>query len=102
MEIKTPRELAKHLIAPYVLRGDTPESILDGMGGMSSTEYSVNLGNYLVLTHGSNNMKNWRSIKLKREEIGVSKFEGRECCYIFKFWELHREIREGVKQLALL
>ena len=92
-EITNPRDFAKKLIDTYVLRGDSIESLKAGQQGWSWTGFSVAIGGCA-----------WKDNKLihkgKSDEIIVSRFEGEECCHIFKLKELFDEIKVG--QLSLI
>lgn len=89
----TPKEVAMRLVKPYAERGDSLKSILDGCGGLGSTEFEASIGGYC-----------WQNDKLiykaKRNEVIVTRFESKDCLYIYKVEELYNEVVSG--QLAFL
>ena len=81
----TPRELAKHLIKSYVLRGDSLHSLQAGQQGSSCSEYSACIGGYGI----------------KPDKIVVSRFEGKEMKELYSLKELYNEIKNERLQLTL-
>lgn len=101
MNHTNPREFAKYFIERYVKRGDSLESLVSGQGGYSYTGFSVNIGGYAVLTHGSDDITKWESIKINSDEIVVTEYNNEECFEKFKLADLFNEIRSGNEQFSL-
>ena len=101
MNYKNPKECAKDFIEYEVKRGDSLESIMAGHGGCAGRGYSANIGGYAVLDHGSDNKDDWKSIKIKRDEIVITEFNGKECFEKFKLSKLFDEIKSGRVQQDL-
>ena len=88
------RELAKKMIAPYVLRGDSLESLMDGQMGQYGSDADVAI-------HGNVFDENMKLIhEGKRDEIVVSEIAGKHCCYVFKLKTLYNEISSGQLKLV--
>jgi hypothetical protein len=91
--IETPRDLAKELLRPYVVRGDAIDAIVEGNMGMFFDGYSVKIGPTLW-TNGKR--KDYPSSK-----IVVTEFEGQACLHVFSVAELVAELRAPALQLTL-
>ena len=89
---KNPRKIAIDMIKPYVLRGDTLESLVAGGLGHYGGGCSVHIGGYTY--HGDILI-----YKAKRDEVVVDQIDGQDCCYKFKVTKLYEEINSN--QLGL-
>jgi hypothetical protein len=89
------KDIAINFIRPYVLRGDSLESLIAGSGGQYSKDYHVEIGGYVW----DKTIKNLL-YKAKRDEVVVSQINGEDCLFIYKIYKLYDEIRSG--QLKLL
>lgn len=95
--MKDPKDLAVHFIKPYILRGDGVESIVQGKGGMSCTEYGVQIGGYVW--HGDRMVYRGRA-----HEIIVYRLQGADCLYKYNIYALAKELmleEQGVKQTEM-
>ena len=90
----TAREAAKSLIRPYVLRGDTVESLAAGMLGSSGGAYDAQIGGYIF-----NNFQKPDQVsrKLGRYQIGVSEVDGVECMEIFPLTVIYNDILQEAR-----
>lgn len=90
----TPREAAKDLIRVYVERGDSFEHLKASYLGAYCEEYSAHIGGYV------GDLPNL--VKIKSDEIGVEKINGRTITpQIFSLRELYEEIKLGKEQVSL-
>jgi len=88
----TARDLVIRFIKPYVTRGDTLKSLLDGQGGQGCSEFSVQFGGYA--------WENEKCIyKAKRDEIIVTRLNNENCLFIYKAQLLFNEIKCGQQTL---
>jgi len=102
MNYTSPREFAKSMLAPYIERGDSVESIIAGHMGVGGGGYSAHVGGYVVKTNKDPDMRKWKSTAIKSTEVAVSEFAGQEVCHIFNIYELAQEIKNKTKQLTLI
>ncbi|MFA5398310.1 MAG: hypothetical protein WC346_20020 [Methanogenium sp.] len=89
------KRFAIDFISPYILRGDSVESIISGQGGQSCSDFRIQIGGYIwdstiqkLLYHA------------KRDEIVVDRIGNKNCLFIFKVSKLADEIMSG--QLVLV
>lgn len=82
----TARDIAKWLIRPYVERGDSLQSLVDGGMGRYSQGNAAQIGG-LLLTAGA------PVKKVSTRQIGVSRVDGVECCAVFDLETLYQEIQ---------
>lgn len=97
--MKDPKQIAIDFIKPYILRGDSVESIMAGQGSSSGGDYDVQLGGYVW-----NKDITMLLYKGKRHEVIVTEIDGKECLYIFNIHKLAQEIRmeaKGIHQVKL-
>lgn len=84
------KTVAIDFIKPYVIRGDSLESLMSGQGGEYCKTYEVQIGGYIW-----NKAITKMVYKAKRDEVVVSELDGKECLYVFKIHKLYDEIRSG-------
>ncbi len=92
MKYTTSREFAKDFIRPYVLRGDSIESLASGYMGSCSTGFSVQIGGYLWKKEDLGKEGSIYTKKLTKYQIGVEEFEHVEVMEVFSLKELFHEI----------
>lgn len=81
------REVAIKLIKPYVRRGDSLDNLISGQLGFGSMEYSAGIGGYV------------NGKPIKRDELAITRVNGKECVHIFKVKKLYDEIKSGQQSL---
>ncbi len=81
----TPRDAAKALIRPYVLRGDPLDDLKRGMMGQAGTDFHAQIG-------GSIAMDGARK-KVRADQIGVSRVGAEPVSAVFSLAALYKEIR---------
>jgi len=96
----TARDCAKDLIRAYVERGDSVESLADGMLGYASSEYHAQIGSYAATPECDLEAGIWKPVKLKRTQLAVTEINGTACLHIFDLYALYDEIRNG-EQMSL-
>lgn len=97
-DARTPRELARALLYPYVERGDTVVWLAHGGLAAGSLAYSVAIGAWMGNRDHPRKLTCWR--------IGVSRFASQPCDAVFSLQEIYDEIAAeiasgGVTQLSL-
>ncbi len=97
---RSPRELAKAFIQPYVLRGDSSEQLAAGMMGSASADYHAQIGGYAVLP-GHDTPADFQTVPLRRRELAITRIGGEACLHRFSLDELVAEIRQGIEQPRL-
>ena len=88
----TPKELAKDLIRPYVLRGDSVENLANSRLGYVSQETRVQIGGFVTV--------NGDPYQVSNRKVAVTKIEGKTCLHFFSLKALYAEIMRG-EQLSL-
>lgn len=85
--VVTPKDAAIKLIEAYVLRGDSLQSLKNGNGGTSNSEFSAQIGGY------SRNGKNYSA-----DNILVEKINGKEVNEVFSLKKIYDEIAATAKE----
>lgn len=92
-------KLALKFVAPYVLRGDSEESIRRGCGsssGPGTDGFAVRIGGYAcpLERRGDRFLPEYKGcfIKMKPDRVVVERVAGVECLVTFRLSELYRWI----------
>ncbi|MHB8644651.1 MAG: ArdC-like ssDNA-binding domain-containing protein [Thermomicrobiales bacterium] len=84
-----PRDAAKALIRPSVLRGDPLETLMGSLMGSAGADFDAQIGGSIV---GDGARRRARR-RVRRDQIGVSRVGGAPVSAVFSLAELYREIR---------
>jgi len=91
----TPRDAAKALIRPYVLRGDPLDDLKRGHLGSVGADFDAQIGGSIAV--------DGERKKIRRDRIGVSRVGGEPVSAIFSLAALYKEIQaEGDVALPVL
>jgi len=88
MQERTPRDIAKDFIRRYVERGDSVESLATGEMGRAGADYWAQIGGSVY--HPTDRE---RPLKLRRQELAITRVAREPCLHRFSLAELHAEIR---------
>ena len=90
------RDLAKAFIRPYVLRGDSVDSLKGSLMGSASAAYWAQIGGSVFHPTGRE-----RPIKLRPDEIAVTRIDNEACLHRFSLAELCAELTSDTLQPRL-
>jgi hypothetical protein len=85
----TARACAKDLIKPYVLRGESRESLACGCMGSYSNRYHAQIGGYIFNKFGK---EGEIKRKLTSHQIGIERIGEEEIIAVFSLEEIYSEI----------
>lgn len=88
---RTPRDVAKDMIRPYVLRGDDLDYTAGTMFGVCRREYEAQIGGYAW------SLDYKTGIKLKPQELAVTRLGDKPCMARFALADLWHEVLAEAK-----
>lgn len=94
----SPRELVKAFLRPYVLRGETVADLMRSMMGQYGPEHCLQIGGY---AYGFEDEQGYPTVRLRPNEIAVTRIGDQRCLYRFSLADLHAEILQEQRQPRL-
>lgn len=94
----TPRDIAKDYLHPYVVRGDSYDSIASAWRGCGCRDYQLQVGGTIWQEKPDGRM---RPRDIDRSQLVVYELDGKACWIGFSVDELIAEIQQAVTQPSL-
>jgi len=97
---RSPYDIAKAFIRPYVLRGDSIESLAASLMGVASAAYHAQIGGYAALP-GHDTPSDFQTVPVRRGEVVVTRIRDTPCLHRFALADLYADLQGQALQPRL-